>query len=215
MPTNDSSLEEQFGDLAQQRHADLVGMWIFLTTELMLFGGWFTGLIIGRIKRPAGFNEAASHLDILSSSVDMAVLLTSSFAVVLATKAAFAAHRRLTLGFLLTAMALGTIYIGIQAYEWYDMVNKQLMPWLGLPFHYPGQYPHAAKLFFNYYFLLTGLHGLHLLIGLGIFAVIGVLVIRWSEAGRVARQVEISGLYWIFVNVIGIFLYILLYISRT
>lgn len=215
MPTSDSGLEEQFGDLVQQRQADLFGMWIFLTTELMLFGGWFTGLIVARIKHPTEFNEAASHLDILSSSVDMAVLLTSSLTIVLATKAAYAARRGLTLGFLLATMAFGTIYIGIQAYEWYGMVNKQLMPWLGLPFHYPGSHPLTAKLFFNYYFLLTGFHGIHLLIGLGIFTVIGLLVIRWRESGRVARQVEISGLYWIFINVIGIFLYILLYITRT
>lgn len=215
MPTNKPGPAEQFDDLVQQRQADLAGMWLFLTTELLLFGGWFTGLIIARVQHPTGFNEAAGHLDLLSSTINMGVLLTSSLTSTLAAKAAAAARRPLTLGFLFTTMALGALYLAIQAYEWNGVIDQQLMPWLGLPFHYSGQQPQAAEQFFNYYFLLTGLHSIHLLIGLVIFSIIAVVTIRWREPSRLARQIEISGLYWVFISVIGIFLFILLYLLRT
>lgn len=215
MPTSNSGLAEQFDDLAQQRQADLIGMWLFLTTELLLFGGWFAGLIIARIVYPAGFDEATRHVDLLLGTSNMAVLLTSSMMITLAAKAAATAQRKLTLGFLLATMALGSLYLAIQAYEWYDLIQQQLLPWLGLPFRYPGQHTQAAEQFFNYYFLLTGLHSIHLLIGLGILALFSVTAMRLHEPAILARRVEIAGLYWVFLSVIGIFLYILLYLSRT
>lgn len=215
MPTSNSGLAEQFHDLAQQHQADRLGMWLFLATELMLFGGWFTGLIISRIVYSTGFGAAAGHLDLLLGTGNLAVLLTSSLAVTLAAKTAAVAQRKATLGFLLVTMALGTLYLAVQAYEWYGLIQQQLMPWLGLPFRFPGQHVPAAEAFFNYYFLLTGLHSIHLLIGLAILALFSATAMSQHKSGTLARRVEIAGLYWVFLSVIAVFIYILLYLLRS
>lgn len=215
-PLNEAGqVAEQFNDIDQQLQSNLFGMWLFLATELLLFGGVFAGFIVFRVIYGDAFAEAAGHLDLMLGSLNTALLLTSGLTMALAEQTVNAARRDATLALLLATIALGAVFIGIKGLEWYHEYEHQLMPVLGLPFDYPGEHAQRAELFFNFYFTLTGLHALHMLIGLGLLSVIGVLTWRWRDPSRIARQVQISGLYWAFVDVLWIVVFTLLYLLRS
>lgn len=215
MPTSNSEAAEQFDNLAQQRYADLMGMWLFLATELLLFGGLFAGFIIFRVEYPQVFAEAAGHLDLTLGAINTVILLTSGLSMALAEQAVIGERRRLALGLITATLILAVIFLLIKGYEWHHEYSEQLMPVLGLPFEYSGDEPRVARLFFNFYYSMTGLHAVHMLAGIGLLAVMLILVGRWRDAGRQARQVQIMGLYWAFVDVVWVFVFTLLYLLRT
>lgn len=206
---------EQFSDLEQQRRADVMGMWLFLATELLLFGGLFTGFIVARLLHPGTFAAAAGHLDLTLGTVNTAVLLTSGLTMAMAEQAVGAGRRRAGLWLILATVALALAFLGIKGYEWHHEYSKGLMPMLDLAFRYPGAQPQQAELFFNFYYAMTGLHALHMAVGVLILGVLAVLVRRWREGDEVARQVQICGLYWAFVDVVWIFVFTSLYLLRT
>lgn len=193
---------EQFATPEQQRETAFLGMWTFLATELMLFGGLFFGIAVYRLLYPEAMREASHHLYKSLGGINTAVLLTSSLTMALAVAAARQGRRRdATIDLAITA-ALGLVFVGIKGTEYLLEYREGLMPGVGPPFplHAPG-----AELFFNAYFFATGLHALHLLIGVGI---VGTVIARIG-VGSVGRQivVEITGLYWHFVDVVWVFLY--------
>lgn len=206
---------EQFEAIGQQREAVLMGIWIFLATEILLFGAVFTGFYIYRIQFAPVFAEAATDLGLLLGSVNTAILLTSGLTMALTERAAFAERRRACLLLLAITIVLGVVFLGIKFYEWYKEYTHHLMPVLGLPFEYSGEHPRKAELFFNFYYLLTGLHAIHMTIGAGLLAVLLWLVARWRESGRVARQVQVMGLYWAFVDVVWVCIFTSLYLLRA
>lgn len=215
MPMTSSTPAEQFDDMEQQLRADLMGMWVFLGTEMLLFGALLTCFAIFRIQHAEVFATAAHHLDLTLGSINTGILMTSGLTVAMAEQAANRARRGPTLGLLLTGMVLGVIFLGIKFYEWYIEYTEELMPVLGLPFRFKGEHDRIAELFFNLYYLLTGLHAVHMIVGLGILAVIAIQVVRWREPGKVARQVRIGGLYWAFVDVVWVFIFTSLYLLRS
>lgn len=215
MPTSDARPAEQFDDLAQQRRANLMGMWLFLATELLLFGGLFTGFVVFRIEYAQVFGEAAHHLDLLLGSLNTVILLTSGLTMALSEQAVNGERRRLALGLISATFVLAVIFLAIKGYEWHHEYTKQLMPVLGLPFSYPGDQPQIARLYFNFYYAMTGLHAAHMLVGIGLLITMLVLVGRWRNPARQARQVQIMGLYWAFVDVVWVFVFTLLYLLRT
>lgn len=215
MPTNRSAPAEQFDDLAQQRHADIMGMWVFLATELLLFGGLFTGFTIYRVEHAQVFGEAAQHLNLVLGSINTAVLLTSGLTMALTEQAVNTGRRRRAIGLLTATTLLGIVFLCIKGYEWHHEYSKQLLPMLDLPFHYPGEHAQVAELFFNFYFTMTGVHAAHMLVGIGLLVVMLLLVWRWRDPDRQARQVQIMGLYWAFVDVIWVFVYTALYLLRA
>lgn len=230
MPTSNSGRsgesrpEVQFDDMEQQRHAGLLGMWVFLLTELLLFGAIFASFAILRVRHGAVFAEAAGHLDLPLAAVNTALLLSSGLTMALAELSAGARLRRATSGWLQATMALGALFLAIKGFEWYSEFRHQLMPVLGLPFHYssalaaaPGEQPVAAvaELFFNLYFIATGLHAVHMLVGLGILAVMLALARRWRRPDRIDRQLRIAGLYWAFIDVVWIFIFTCFYLLRA
>lgn len=186
-----------------------LGMWIFLATEVLFFGALLLAYAYGRSHWPQGFAVASRHTDVVLGSVNTALLLTSSALVALAVASDESAARRSWL--LGTAAALGLAFLVIKGAEYRREWQEGLFP--GVGFSLAAQ--QGAALFFMLYFLMTGLHALHLLIGM---ALLGVFA--WGTARKAAwaprRRVEVAGLYWHFVDVVWIFLYPLIYlVSRS
>jgi len=200
-------LEPQFRDHAQQDFARSFGMWVFLSSELLFFGPLLFGYLYLRMHHPEATGMASRHTDMLLGTVNTAVLLTSSFCMALAGHAAEGQDRRKTVRLLVLTAALGVVFLAIKGWEWHQEFDEHLFP--GLGFH-PSDGRDAGtvygmELFFLLYFAATGLHALHLLIG--------VSACVWLMRAPRGEAVELVGLYWHFVDVVWIFLYPLLYLT--
>jgi cytochrome c oxidase subunit III len=204
-------LREQFDTAAQQKEASTLGMWIFLVTEVMFFGGLFTAYIIYRGFYPEAFARASSALDVLVGAVNTAVLIVSSLTMALAVHAAQIGARRLIVIFLLLTILFGGAFLVFKAYEWHHKWEESLIP--GPGFHLPGEPMQGqAQLFFSLYFVMTGLHALHMVVGIGLLAVLTVQAHMGRFTPEYNSPVDLVGLYWHFVDIIWIFLFPLLYL---
>jgi cytochrome c oxidase subunit 3 len=201
-------------EAARRDDVNSLGMWVFLTTEVMLFGVLFTAYFIYRLLYPVVFAEASRLLDLQLGTLNTGLLLTSSLTMALAVNSAKLGSRRAVILFLLITIALGTVFLGIKGAEYLHKFQEGLFP--GVAFTYPGQNPAQARLFFSLYFIMTGLHAAHMILGLLFMAVLAVLTWRGRFNGQVDDKIEITGLYWHFVDIVWIFLFPLLYlIGRT
>lgn len=210
MSETHSAFAHQFDDAEQQHEAATLGMWVFLLTEVMFFGGLFAGYTVYRNLYPEAFAEASHHLDTLLGAVNTGVLISSSLTMAMAVHAAQLGKRRQLVGFLAATIALGSVFLGIKAVEYSDKFHHHLVPWLN--FSFPGSQAQQAQLFYCFYFFMTGMHALHMVIGIGIMLVLASRARRgWYSAERYA-QVEMSGLYWHFVDIVWVFLFPLLYL---
>jgi cytochrome c oxidase subunit 3 len=205
-----AALAHQFDDLAQQREAATLGMWVFLVTEVLFFGGLFLVYTVYRTIYPAAFAAASHELDVMLGSINTVVLITSSLTMALGVRAAQTGQRRLLLIFLIATMVLGATFLGIKSVEYYHKFVEHHVP--GPGFVFEAEHARHAQIFFSLYFVMTGLHALHMIIGLGIMAV----MFWWSWRGTITTEyyspIEISGLYWHFVDIVWIFLFPLLYL---
>lgn len=213
MSTERQYLAEQFDDVEQQRHADFMGMWLFLATELLLFGGVFMGFAVNRWLHPQIFGDAAHELDLVLGSINTAILLISGLTMALAERAVALRRKRLTLALMGATLALGVIFLAIKGMEYHKEYSEQLLPMTGLVFAYDG--PAQAQMFFNFYFVLTFMHALHMAIGLAIIAVLMVIGRGWKLPDRFERQVRVVGLYWAFVDIVWVFVFTSLYLLRS
>jgi len=204
------ALAHHFGSLAEQKEASTLGMWVFLVTEVLFFGGLFATYAIYRGWYPEAFAAASHELDIMLGAINTAVLITSSLTMALAVHAAQTGDRRRLMIMLVATMVLGCAFLGIKGVEYHEKFVAHHVP--GLDFQFEKEYFRHAQIFFSLYFVMTGLHALHMIIGLGIMA----WMLRWSWNGTITRDyaspVEISGLYWHFVDIVWIFLFPLLYL---
>jgi cytochrome c oxidase subunit 3 len=203
-----------FEDLEQQHEAGTLGMWFFLGSEILFFGGIFTAYTVLRSARWADFAAASRRLSELLGGANTAVLLTSSLTMALAVWAAQTQQRRGLMLFLGLTLALGAAFIGIKMYEWYHEYEVGLLPRFN--FH-PDVSPEKARgmeMFFVFYFTITGLHALHMLVGLGVLTVQLILVARTDFGIRDYQPIELAGLYWHFVDIVWIFVFPLLYLLR-
>ncbi len=213
VPEAPVALAHQFDDLVQQRDADDLGMWLFLCTEVMFFGGLFLAYTIYRTQHEPAFAAASHELDLFWGTVNTGVLLTSSLTVALAHHAAEASQRKQLVVLLVATLLLGWLFIGIKGLEYYHKYEHGLMPLLGLPFQWRDQSTRGpAELFFDLYFLMTGVHALHMLIGLGILLALVIKASRGGLLGEFSAPVRITGLYWHFVDIVWVFLFPLLYL---
>ena len=204
-------LQHHFESMAQQKDAASLGMWIFLVTEILFFGGLFLAYTIYRWQNARAFAHASLHMDIALGTVNTAVLIFSSLTMAMAVHSAATGRRKPLIGFLVATMALGAAFLGIKAVEYTDHFHHHLFP--GPGFHYPVPADsRAAELFFSLYFAMTGLHALHMIVGLGILTTLLVLARRGRFTAAYHTPVEISGLYWHFVDIVWIFLFPLLYL---
>ena len=183
---------------------------MFLATEILFFGGLFAVYTIYRVVYPQAYAAGSDQLNVWLGTSNTAILLCSSLFVALAVHAIQHGHRRTMIYYLLGTMLLGITFLGIKGFEYYGEYQEHLIP--GLNFAWEGEAPQAIQLFFIVYFAMTGLHAIHMIIGLG---VIGVIVF-WASRGHFSAlantSVELAGLYWHFVDIVWVFLYPLLYL---
>jgi len=201
---------EQFDDAQQQRESATVGMWIFLATEIMFFGGMFLGYAVYRSSYSAAFGEASRRLDIVLGAINTAVLLTSSLTMAMAVHAAHGGKRRRLVGFLVATIVLGLGFLGIKFYEYFQKFAEHLVP--GRGFVFEGADGKHAQLFFSFYFAMTGMHALHMIIGIVMMGVLIAFALRGRFSPAYYNPVEMSGLYWHFVDIVWVFLFPLLYL---
>ena len=205
------ALREQFDTAAQQKDASTLGMWIFLITEVMFFGGLFLMYTVYRSLYPESFGLASSTLNEIIGAANTAVLLCSSFTMVLAVRAAQLGQRRTIMLFLVLTIILGLAFLGIKGFEWTEKFHEHHVP--GPTFHLEGTAMQGqAQLFFSLYFAMTGLHALHMVVGCGIMFYLLWATYRGRYSAEYYTPVDVGGLYWHFVDIIWIFLFPLLYL---
>jgi cytochrome c oxidase subunit III len=204
-------LQHHFDDMEQQAEASTLGMWVFLVTEVMFFGGLFMAYIVYRSASPEGFQEASHHLNVTWGAVNTVVLIVSSLTMALAVRAAQTnAPPKTQVAWLVVTMVLGAAFLGVKYIEYADKFTHNLVP--GPNFVWTGKFPAPAEQFYSLYFCMTGLHALHMVIGLGMMTVIAVMAWRRHFDGTYYTPVEVAGLYWHFVDIVWIFLFPLLYL---
>jgi cytochrome c oxidase subunit 3 len=205
------ALREQFNTEAQQKDASTLGMWIFLVTEIMFFGGLFLAYTVYRRWYADIFAVTSSSLNVYIGAANTVVLLCSSLTMVLAVRAAQLGRRKAIVIFLILTLLLGGVFLGVKAYEWNQKYVEHHIP--GPDFHFEGVVQQGpAQLFFSLYFAMTGLHALHMVIGAGLLIWLIAQAGRGRFSATYMTPVDVVGLYWHFVDIIWIFLFPLLYL---
>ena len=219
----------QYQTLEQQKDSATLGMWLFLVTEVLFFGGMFLTYTINRSTYPIAFAWGSNTLDITLGTVNTAVLILSSLTMAMAVWSAQTDKKRLVTGFLIATLILGCVFLGIKFVEYSQKYEHHLIPGHNFDLSYHTEGPEGAaklqeafrqdpgltahtQLYVSLYFAMTGLHALHMIVGAGLV----FWLILQSMKGRFSRSyntpVEIIGLYWHFVDIVWIFLYPLLYL---
>lgn len=206
---------DQFETLEQQRHANLLGIWMFLATEVLFFGGLFAGFAIYRVVHGPAFAEAAGHLNLTLGTINTVLLVTSGLTMSLVDPAMQRRRRDLTLWLMGLTALLGIAFLVIKGMEYHEEYVHGLVPLAGFEFHFEGAEPRHARMFFDFYFALTGLHALHMAIGIVAIAIMAAQVWRWRDPARLEGRTRITGLYWAFVDVVWLFVFPTLYLLRT
>lgn len=200
----------QFVDLRQQHETAQLGMWVFLATEVLFFGGLILGYCVYRYAYPEGFAEAARHTQIAIGSANTAILLTSSFFVAWAVSIVRLGAGRVA-GILFAAAAvLGCVFLVLKGIEYRIEYDEHLVP--GYFFIFRGPNATSAWLFFSFYFVATGLHALHVAIGIVLLIGIGFKARRGAYSARYHAPATVAGLYWHFVDLVWVFLFALIYL---
>ncbi|MEA2625345.1 MAG: cytochrome c oxidase subunit [Candidatus Binatota bacterium] len=203
-------VSHQFEDVEQQRSAAALGMWAFLVTEVLFFGGLFLAYTVYRRLYPEAFAAGSHHLDVTLGSVNTLVLIGSSLTMALSVHAAQTGDNKALVRLLLATMLLGAVFLGIKVVEYAEKFRDHLVP--GVHFHWHGPDEGHVRLFYGLYFMMTGMHAVHMIIGEGL---LGWLVIQ-GRRGRFGPHyntpVDLIGLYWHFVDIVWIFLFPLLYL---
>jgi cytochrome c oxidase subunit 3 len=207
------ALREQFETSAQQKDASTLGMWIFLITEIMFFGGMFLAYTVYRSAYPDVFAIASTTLNVYVGAANTVVLLCSSLTMVLAVRAAQLGQQKAIIVFIILTLILGFVFLGVKGYEWHEKYVEHHIP--GPTFHIDEVAPGLqgqAQIFFSLYFAMTGLHALHMVIGAGIMFWLMWSAMKGKYGADYYTPVDVGGLYWHFVDIIWIFLFPLLYL---
>ncbi len=187
-----------------------MGMWVFLVTEVLFFGGLFTGYTYYRCLYPDAWMHGSRYLDVPLGAINTVVLITSSLFMAIAVRSAqLGARKMLTLFLWLTILA-GGAFLCIKFFEYHHKFEEHLVP--GRDFVLRGSQPREVQLFFSFYFAMTGLHAVHMIVGIVLIAVFSIAAWRGRFSPAYFAPVETLGLYWHFVDIIWIFLFPLLYL---
>ena len=203
-------LQHHFEDLGQQHEASTLGMWFFLATEILFFGGILLAYTVYRVLYPHAWALGAEHQNVVMGTINTIVLLGSSLTMALSVKFAQSGRRMPTVWMLLATLILGSLFLGIKGFEYAEHIHEGLFP--GAMFHYAGPEAPKVQLFMIFYFALTGLHALHMVIGAGLLLWILWRAWRGQFGPEYYGPVEVMGLYWHFVDLVWIFLFPLLYL---
>lgn len=213
-----AAVAHQFDSTAQQTHAAKLGMWLFLASEVLFFGGMFAGYAVYRAVYADGFAAGSRQLDIWLGTLNTGVLLTSSFTVALAVGAIQAHRRRYAAWLLGITILLGAGFLAIKGFEYSHKYHEHLIPGPHFSYTVVGKDappPQGVELFFSYYFAMTGLHAAHMLIGMAVLAVLAFQLCQTGRAAPSPHRIEVAGLYWHFVDVVWVFLFPLLYLIEV
>jgi cytochrome c oxidase subunit III len=206
-----SVVYEQFDDRTQQHEASSLGMWIFLATEIMFFGAVFTAYTVYRNLFTTAFETGSHLLNARIGAFNTAVLICSSLTMALAVHAAQTGKRKRLMTFLVSTMILGGVFLYVKfVLEWMHEYHDGLAP--GLHWTFAGPQSGHVAMFFVFYFVLTGIHATHMIVGEGIMTVLLVMAWRGRFSTDRYNPVEMFGLYWHFVDIVWIFLFPLLYL---
>jgi cytochrome c oxidase subunit III len=244
------TVPHHFESLEQQADASTLGMWVFLASEVLFFGGLFTAYTVYRSTLDSAFGEACQKLSAVIGAINTAVLLTSSLTMALAVHSARLGWRHGVQLYLAATLLLGSTFLVIKAYEWYSEYSEALVPrlrfdtkvwrkkgeekakesfthkdssWKNQPEAdrarmvraYTDRFVGSVQMFYVFYFIITGLHALHMIIGLGVI----VTLLLLSRRGRFGDPsdfipIDVTGLYWHFVDIVWIFVFPILYLLR-
>jgi cytochrome c oxidase subunit III len=204
------ALREQFGNPQHQRDTAVIGMWVFMATEVMFFGGLFLGYAVYRMYYTQGFLEGSREMTLVIGTVNTAVLFTSCLTMSLAIKSISQGKQSRTYWLLITTAAIGLVFMALKFAEYYLHYQDHKVP--GIWFESSKPRSGGEELFFIFYFCMTGLHVIHLSIGIGIAATMAVRTALGRFNARYFTAIEILGLYWHFVDIVWSFLYVIFYI---
>jgi len=224
--------QHHFDTMTQQKEAAVLGMWVFLLTEILFFGGLFVAYMIYRVWYFDAFAEASRRLSLFWGGLNTAVLIGSSLTMALAVRAAQTNNRKWTVNWLVLTMILGCVFLGVKVIEYEDKFANYEVPGANYNWMYheehaaaeghpvaprelhltPEQLQRTTQIYFSLYFTMTGLHALHMIIGVGLMMVITRMAWKGKFDADYYTPVEMSGLYWHFVDIVWIFLFPLLYL---
>ncbi len=234
MSASVGALKHHFEDIEQQRGAERLGMWMFLATEILFFGGVFLAYTVYRLWYAKDFADVSGRLNVLVAGINTVLLVVSSLTMTLAIRAAQFGNRKALLGYLGVSAALGTAFMCFKAYEYNQDYHEGLVPFCTnfgkelVPDHeHPGSpektlndqwaekgiAPHRARLFMTFYFIMTGIHGVHIIVGIGCILYLWVRAYTGWLTPDKYTTVEVTSLYWHLVDAIWLFLMPLLYLA--
>ena len=201
-----AAVQEPWPDLAIQREGVGLGIWVFLASEVLFFGALITAYAVYRSYNAAAFHAAAAHTEILYGTINTVLLLTSSVTITVALRASAARLRRATLACLMATLLLGLAFLACKGLEYRDDLREGLYPGAHFPLADP-----PTQLFWMLYWIMTGIHAIHLFAGIAVVAV--VVVLFWRRIIPVQDStMEGVATYWHFVDTVWLVLYPLLYL---
>jgi len=211
----DLHVRHHFATADQQMDASTLGMWTFLITEVLFFGGMFAGYAVYRQMYPAAFAATSEFMNVKIGAANTAVLICSSLTMAMAVRSAQLSKRADLIKYLYGTLFFGTIFLVVKAFEYHAKYVEHLIPGPNFnPEHLAPQFMHNAQILFFLYFCLTGMHALHMIVGVGLLSYLVIQAYRNVFHAHYFAPVEMIGLYWHFVDIVWIFLFPLLYIAR-
>ena len=204
------NLQHHFYSMEQQLEASILGMWVFLVTEIMFFGGMFMAYILYRVHYPDAWVLGSNHLNVSLGALNTGVLICSSLTMALAVRSAQVSSRKGQIVNLILTIIFGSTFLVVKYFEYAEKFHHHLVPGP----YFDASLPHSAQqqLFFSIYFMMTGIHALHMVVGIVLMLVILAMSMRGKFSASYYTPVEVSGLYWHFVDIVWIFLFPLLYL---
>ena len=208
---HDPALKHHFDDSAQQLNSSTLGMWVFLITEVMFFGGMFGAYTVYRNLYRDAFASTSQFMNVTIGAINTAVLIFSSFTMVMAVRSAQLGQKKAIIAFLILTLVLGCVFLSLKYVEYHEKWVDHHVP--GPGFHYADpRYLHQAQILFFLYFAMTGMHAIHMIVGVGLLLTLIVMAERNRFSANWYTPVEMIGLYWHFVDIVWIFLFPLLYL---
>ena len=204
-------LQHHFQDMRTQQHAARLGMWLFLATEILLFGGLFCAYSVYRTLYPEAWHECSHHTFRIFGLIETFDLITSSFTMVMAIHFTRIGKRGLSVFMLLLTIGMGLLFLCLHGYEYYHEYLEGALP--GKYYHFEEVKAAGAPMYYAVYFLMTGLHSLHVFIGAVVLAVIALFTAKGEYDASYDHPLDLAGLYWHLVDLIWIFLFPLLYLA--
>lgn len=201
---------EQFDGASQQKDASTLGMWAFIATEVLFFGVLFAGYTVCRVNFPAAFAAASRHTDITLGTIETAILLVSSFLAALAVRSIQLGEQRTAAMLLGSTALLGVSFLVLHGFEYHAEYDEGLIP--GIRYTQSGPQAAPMQLFFCLYYLITGFHSLHVLIGVIVLTWMTRRVMRRDFSPGYFTPVELSVFYWHLVDIVWIFVFPAIYL---